>query len=140
MRTEVKNRIHALLDKHGLKCPFETLFIKKGIRWLRNLRLGFTDDAVLSSLPALLEALDTQIEFMEAKIAAVAVNDERDRLLVTMPGLGYFAAVLWRRTVNQLECFELSQGVVVMETRRWPRVHSKWFLCTKIHHDKRFRP
>lgn len=104
------------------------------------MRLGFTDDAVLSSLLALLEVLDTQIEFMEVKIAAVAVNDERVRLLVTMPGLGYFAAVLWRRTVNQLECFELSQGVVVMETRRWPRVHSKWFLCTKIHHDKRFRP
>jgi transposase len=45
MRTEVKNRVHALLDKHGLKCPY-TLFSKKGVKWLGSLRLGFIDDAV----------------------------------------------------------------------------------------------
>lgn len=32
--------------------------------------------------------------FMDAKIASVAVNDERVRLLMTMPGLDYFAASL----------------------------------------------
>jgi len=31
MRPEVKNRIHALLDKHGLKCPYKILFSKKGL-------------------------------------------------------------------------------------------------------------
>ena len=40
----------------------------------------------------MLEVLDGQIAYMEAKIAAVAVNDERAKLLMTMPGLGYFAA------------------------------------------------
>jgi len=89
MRTEVKNRIHALLDKHGLRCPFKTLFSKKGLEWLRSLRLGFADDAVLRSDLALLGSLDEQIGFMD-----VAVNDERVKLLMTMPGLGYFAASL----------------------------------------------
>ena len=32
MRTEVKNRIHTLLDKHGLKCPYPTLFSKSGLK------------------------------------------------------------------------------------------------------------
>ncbi|MGB9671566.1 MAG: hypothetical protein ACPLZY_00290 [Candidatus Norongarragalinales archaeon] len=45
--------------------------------WLRGLRLGFIDDAVSRSLLALLEALDMQISLVEAKIAAVDVNDER---------------------------------------------------------------
>jgi len=94
VRTVVKNRIHALLDKHGLRSPYPTLFSKKGLDWPHGLRLGFTDDAVLKSDLALLEALDEQIGFMEAKVAAVAVNDERVRLLMTMPGLGYFAASL----------------------------------------------
>jgi len=31
MRTEVENRVHALLDKHGLKCPYATLFSGKGL-------------------------------------------------------------------------------------------------------------
>ena len=61
MRTEVKNRVHASLDKHRLKCPYTTLFSKKGVKWLRSLRLGFIDDAALKSFPALLEAFDMQI-------------------------------------------------------------------------------
>jgi transposase len=94
MRTGVKNRIHTLLDRHGLRCPYKTLFSKRGVEWLRGLRLGVTDDAVLRSDLAVLEALDGQITSMEAKIAAVAVTDGRVKLLMTMPGLGYFAASL----------------------------------------------
>ena len=61
---------------------------------LRILKLEFIDDAVLRSDLTLLEALDTQIGFMEDKIAAVALNDEKVKLLITMPGLKYFSASL----------------------------------------------
>ena len=36
MRTEVENSVHALLDKHGLRCPYPTLFSKRGVEWLRS--------------------------------------------------------------------------------------------------------
>ena len=61
---------------------------------LHSLKLGFTDDAVLESELALLTVLDEQIGLIESKIAAVAVNDERVKFLMTMLGLGYFAASL----------------------------------------------
>jgi len=48
LRTEVGNRVHALLDKHGLKCPYQTLFSERGVEWLKGLKLGFTDDVVLN--------------------------------------------------------------------------------------------
>jgi transposase len=112
MGTEVKNRIHALLDKHGLRCPYPTLFSKKGVEWLRSLRLGFTDDAVLRSDLALLESLGEQIAFMEAKIAAVAVNDEGARLLMTMPGLGYFAASLLVAEICDINRFTSDKKLV----------------------------
>jgi len=112
MRTEVKNRIHALLDKHGLKCPYPTLFSKKGLEWLRSLKLGFTDDAVLMSDLALLESLSEQIGFMDDKIAAVAVNDERVRLLMTMPGLGYFAASLLVAEICDISRFSSDKRLV----------------------------
>lgn len=112
MRTEVKNRVHALLDKHGLKCPCKTLFSKKGLNWLRGLKLGFTDDAVLNSELALLKRLDEQVGFMEAKIAAVAVNDERVRLLMTMPGLGYFAASLLVAEICDIRRFTSDKRLV----------------------------
>jgi transposase len=112
MRTEVKNRIHALLDKHGLRCPYKTLFGKKGVEWLKGLKLGFTDDAVLRSDMALLEALDEQIAFMEGKIATVAVNDEGVRLLMTMPGLDYFAASLLVAEICDISRFSSDKKLV----------------------------
>jgi len=40
IRTEVRNRVHALLDKHELKCPYKTLFSGSGVNWLMGLKLG----------------------------------------------------------------------------------------------------
>jgi len=112
MRTEVMNRVHALLDKHGLRSPFKTMFSKKGVEWLRSLKLGFTDDAVLRSELALLSVLDEQIGFMEAKIAALAVNDERVKLLMTMPGLGYFTASLLVAEICEINRFSSDKKLV----------------------------
>ena len=93
-RTMVKNRIHGILDKHGLRMPGAYPFSRGNIEWLRGLCLGFMDDAILRSDLALLEALDGQVDAIEAKIAALAVEDQRTRLLMTMTGVGYFTAML----------------------------------------------
>jgi transposase len=93
-RTEVKNRIHSLLDKHGLRMPGTTPFSKENIAWLRGLSLGFMDDAILRSDLAVLEAVDGQVTLIEEKIAALAAEDRRVRLLMTMTGVGYFTAML----------------------------------------------
>jgi len=93
-QTEVKNRVHSLLDRHGLHMPHETPFSKKNIEWLKERSLGTTDDAILHSDVALLEVLNEQIEFIEEKIAALAVEDPQVRLLMTMTGIGYFTAML----------------------------------------------
>jgi len=111
-RTEVKNRIHALLEKHGLRCPCSTLFSQKEMKWLQGLNLGFMDDAVLKSDLALLETLDGQIALMEAKIAAVAVDDERVKLLMTMPGLSYFAASLLVAEICDVNRFSSDRKLV----------------------------
>jgi transposase len=74
-RTQVKNRIHSLLDKHGLRMPHKTPFNKKNVAWLREQDLGFMDDAILRSDLVVLEAVDEQIGFMEEKIAVLAVED-----------------------------------------------------------------
>lgn len=160
MRTEVKNRIHALLDKHGLSCPYPTLFSKKGVEWLRSLKLGFIDDAVLRSDMALLESLDEQVGFMDAKIASVAVNDERVKLLMTMPGLDYFAASLLVAEICDISRFS-SDKKLASWTGLAPGVHQsgdktvhgritkqgnrlvRWVMVqaaqTAVRHDERFK-
>jgi transposase len=93
-RTEVKNRIHGLLDKHGLRMPEATPFSRGNVAWLRGLDLGFMDDAILRSDLAVLEAVDAQVTLIEGKIAVLAAENRRVRLLMTMTGVGYFTAML----------------------------------------------
>jgi len=105
IRTEVKNRIHALLDKHGLRMPGTTPFSKGNVAWLRERSLGFMDDAILRSDLALLETVDEQVEVIEGKIAALAAEERRVRLLMTMTGVGYFTAMLVLSEVGDIGRF-----------------------------------
>lgn len=98
-RTEVRNRIHSLLDKHGLRMPYRTPFSKKAVAWLGMQSLGFMDDAILRSDLVILEAVDVQIGFIEEKIAVLAVENSQVRLLMTMTGVGYSPRCSsWRRS------------------------------------------
>jgi transposase len=105
IRTEVKNRIHSLLDKHGLRMPGTTPFSKGNIAWLRGLSLGFMDDAILRSDLSLLDTVDVQVELIEGKIAALAAEERRVRLLMTMTGVGYFTAMLVLSEVGDIGRF-----------------------------------
>jgi len=103
-KTQIKNRIHSILDKHGLRFP-STPFTQKAIVWLKEQDLGFMDSAVVKSQLALLETLDEQISVMESKIAAIAVDDPQIKLLMTMPGIGYFAASMLVAEIGDIDRF-----------------------------------
>jgi transposase len=105
MRTQVKNRIHSILDKQGLRIPYSTKFSKKSITWLRKQDLDFMDEAIVDGQLALLENLDEQIRVLEDKIAAIAVEDPQVRLLMTMPGIGFFTASLLVAEIGDINRF-----------------------------------
>ena len=104
-RTAVKNRIHGLLDKHGLRMPETASFSRGNIDWLRGLSLGFMDDAILRSDLVLLEAVGEQVEVIEEKIAVIAAEEQQARLLMTMTGVGYFTAMLILSEVGDIGRF-----------------------------------
>ena len=105
IRTGVKNRIHGLLDKHGLRMPEATPFSSGNLAWLRERSLGFMDDAILRSDLALLETVGEQVTRIEEKIAAIAAEERRVRLLMTMTGVGYFTAMLILSEVGDIDRF-----------------------------------
>ena len=75
-RTEIKNRIHNLLDKYDLKSDFSDIFGKQGLEWLQGLQLPPIDRTILNSDLAILNSLETQIQNMNIEIAKLACNQE----------------------------------------------------------------
>ena len=120
-KTQVKNRIHSILDKHGLRFP-GTPFSKKSIPWLREQDLGFMDNAVVKGQLALYETLEEQIQVLEDKIAAMGMEDPQVKLLMTMPGIGYFAASMLVAEIGDINRFSNDKRI-----SSWaglaPRIH-----------------
>jgi len=111
-RTEIKNRIHALLDKHRLKAPCSELFSKEGLEWLKSLKLSSIDDAVLKSDLVVLKALDEQIGYVESKIASIALKDPNVELLITMPGIDFYSAMVLSSEMGSIERFSTDKKLV----------------------------
>jgi len=111
-RTEIKNRIHALLDKHRLEAPCGELFSKEGLEWLKGLKLSSVDDAVLKSDLGILKALDEQVGYVESEIASVALKDPNVELLITVPGIDYYSAMVLSSEMGSVERFSTDKKLV----------------------------
>lgn len=105
METEVKNRIHALLDKYWLEPEYSDLFGKRGLEWLRSLRLSEIDQLTLNSNLKLLESLEAQVDALNKEIARIAVDEKAIRLLMTIPGIDYYSAMLITAEIGDVHRF-----------------------------------
>jgi transposase len=97
LRTRVRNRLHALLDRHpDLPLPAcSDLFGVAGMKALKELHLPSPDAVLLEESLALLELLGQQMRDQEKRIARANRSDPVVQRLQSVPGLGpIFAAVV----------------------------------------------
>jgi transposase len=103
MRTRLKNRVHAELDKRDidLKIP---LFTRRGRELLKCLEI----DAV-NQLLSVMEVLDEQIREVSGKIKGLVVESEDAMLLTSIPGVGYYNALLLVAQIGDVNRFPDSE-------------------------------
>lgn len=96
MRTRLRNRVHALLARQRqLEPPACTdLFGKKGLQWLRTLRLPAPDGLLLQQSLAGFDQLTIQIKELERAILAENQDDAAFGRLQTLPGVGSILAAV----------------------------------------------
>lgn len=105
VRTSVKNRVHALLDRYGLKHEFSDLFGKAGLNWLRGLDLDQLDRLVLDNHIEFVECLNRLIRNVEREINRRASLDEDVRLLLSLTGVGVYSALLIKSEIGDIRRF-----------------------------------
>jgi transposase len=130
-RTRIKNRTHSLLDRCDCpRYPGSALWGKAGVKWLKGLTLPDADDFILQTYLSQLESLNDLITEVEKNIAQRAVDNEDIRLLMTIPGIDYYAAMLFVSEIGDIERFPSSSKLA-----SWlgltPRVSQSG---TKCHH------
>ena len=88
-----RNRIHAIAARYPYKRPSCGLFTDGGLEWLQSLSLSETDRLGVDTHLAKLVFLRGRIARYEKRIAEIARDDPRARLIMTIPGIGYITAV-----------------------------------------------
>lgn len=105
LQTSIKNRIHALLDKLHLRPPYADVFCRAGLAWCKGLQLPQPYSQVLEGSLQLLEAVRREIDLMGSRIRAEAREDGQAQLLTTVPGVGYYTALLILSEIGEIERF-----------------------------------
>jgi transposase len=85
-RTGIKNRVHAVLHQRLIHPPVDKLFGKSGLEFLRTMALDELGRLAVDSELRLIEAIDSELEALDAVLARRGYEDERVKLLMTLPG------------------------------------------------------
>ena len=93
IRTELKNSIHGVLHRSGIKKgSFTDLYGRKGRKWLEKVEIsGHAREEMEAKLSAL-DDMEKHIRRVEEKLWAELPTDPRASLLQTIPGVGRLIA------------------------------------------------
>ncbi|MBI3190099.1 IS110 family transposase [archaeon] len=106
VRTQIKNKIHALLTREGVKIPFKDSFGKKTILFLKSVDIGEAQRASLNSLMTILDALNKEVKEADKNIKFYALEDKYAKLLVTHTGVGWLTALAVSSEICDISRFE----------------------------------
>jgi transposase len=105
IRSALKNRVHAILAKHGVTRQHSDLFGKSGRRFLDELELRDAPRRRLDSLLALIDDFDREIDATTQEIEQRAKADDRVDVLTQIRGVGRYTAMLIIAEVGEIDRF-----------------------------------
>jgi transposase len=105
LRTQVKNKIHAILHKHALTHSFTDLFGVGGTKWLSNLTLEEPFKTSLTEYLSVVESLTGQIDAAEEKITQTVTDHPQAKLLTSIPGVKFVSALTIMAEIGDIARF-----------------------------------
>ena len=100
-RVRLRTKIKSILTYEGIKPPSEHgLFTEKGEDWLHSLTL----ESVESYL-RVIGVLDDEIKQLSKHLKELAEDNEDFKLLMTIPGVGYYTSLLVKSEIGDINRF-----------------------------------
>jgi len=106
MRGTVKNRVHAFLLMNNIRIGYSP-FTKGFLEELRNVK-----DARVQGYLRIIDGLNLEIHEASKRICSEALNDEGTRLLMTIPGISFYSALLLVSEIGDVDRFPDSAHLV----------------------------
>jgi len=104
-RTRLKNRLHSILHHTLVPLPEYDLFSKAGITWLKQVPLSKEEGLARDSDLRLLELTELEIAQMEEILVREAWQDDKVRLVMSIPGIDYTVAQTCLAAIGDISRF-----------------------------------
>lgn len=105
LRTGLKNKIHAVLTKNAVECGWSNVLGKKSQQWLKTLPLRPCYRQELDGYVRLAEVMTSLIEEITETIERLVQESPQAQLLMTVPGISYYSALLILSEIGEVERF-----------------------------------
>lgn len=106
-RTQIKNKIHAVLLMNGIKLPYKTLG-KTAIKWIIDEINTTSIKSILVSYINILEQFNWELEKLEERILKIAIHNNEAKLLTTIYGIASVRALEIASEIGDIKRFESS--------------------------------
>jgi len=104
-RTRWKNRVHALLHRYGQRAPDSDLFGRAGRSWLEAIELPAGARQQVDTHLRMIDAVNGELQSLDATLGAVAEADADVHGLMTIPGIGPFSALVLKAEIGDVHRF-----------------------------------
>lgn len=105
IRVGIKNKIHAVLTKNGIDCTFSDVLGKSSQLWLKNLTLRPCYRQEIDGYLRIADALKSSIDEITEKIKGEVAESSQAQLLMGIPGISYYSALLILSEIGEIERF-----------------------------------
>jgi transposase len=112
LRTQVKNKVNAILHKHALKHPYSNLFGVAGTKWLRSLQFKEPFATALTEYLSLIDTLTEKINATEKQVEQMVTNHPQAKLLTSIPGISYVSALTIMAEIGDVRRFPSSKKLM----------------------------
>jgi transposase len=105
VQTGLKNKIHTILAKNNVSHDYTDLFGKEGMAFLHSLSLPENYKIALKGYLTVLETVRGEIKRASRKVQQLAEEDQGAVLLMTIPGVGYYSALMIKSEMGDVKRF-----------------------------------
>lgn len=112
LRTQAKNRLHAVLHRYHLPPPDGALFAPEQQAWWLALPVSGAERARIAADWATLAFAQEQVDALEATLVTESARDERVPLLLQLPGFGVVTALTLLGAIGDITRFPSAAQLV----------------------------
>jgi transposase len=135
IQSSVKNKIHTVLAKNKVSHDYSDLFGNKGTIFLHSLVMPENYKMALEGYLSILDATRQEIHTASKKVQQLAEEDPDAMVLMTIPGMGYYSALLTKSEIGDVNRFRSAKQLCAY-AGLVPSTHASGNTCFHGHITK----